>query len=95
VAKCGDVGRFSFLTPLADFANLGNDGIFDFAGRVSECVPQARVGVEIGVGVEHLAIAKGAFVECPTDEIDASVGGWSVSRGLSDWSDRGERSGRS
>ncbi len=80
--------------PLANFANLGNDGIFGFGGRVSECVPQDRVGVVIVVGVEHFAIAKGAFIECPTDEIDASVGGRSVSRGLSDWSDRGEGSDR-
>jgi hypothetical protein len=78
---------------LANFANFRNYGVFGFGGRVSECIPQDRVGVKVGVDVQHFAIAKGAFVECPTDEIDASVGDRSVARRLSDWNGRGGGSG--
>ena len=52
------VGRVAFLAPLANFADFGDHGIFSFGRRVSESVPQDRVGVEVSIGVQNFTVAE-------------------------------------
>ena len=66
-------GRLSFLAPVANFADFGDNRVFGFRGRVGESIPQDRVGVEVSVRVQHFAVAKGSFVESPPDEIRTGV----------------------
>ncbi len=76
-------GRLSFLAPVVNFADFGDDRVFGFRGRVGESIPKDRVGVEVSVRVQHFAvIAKGSFVESPPDEIRAGVRAGPVLCGL-------------
>ena len=91
------MGRVAFLAPLANFADFRDHGIFGFGRRVSESVPQDRVGVEVSISMQNLTVAERAFSEGPPDEIGACVGTRSVSGRLSDgntWTRRYNHSSR-
>ena len=75
-------GRFSFLAPVANFADFGDNRVFGFRGRVGESIPQHGVRVEVSVGVQHFAVAKGLLVESPSDEIGTGVRAGPVLCGL-------------
>ena len=75
-------GRFSFLAPVANFADFGDNRVFGFRGRVGESIPQDGVRVEVRVDVQHFAIAKGSLVESPPDEIGTGVRAGPVLCGL-------------
>ena len=75
-------GRFSFLAPVVNFADFEHSRVFGFRGRVGESVPQDGVRVEVSIGVQHFAVAKGSFVESPPDEIRTGVRAGPVLCGL-------------
>ncbi len=81
-------GGFSFLAPVANFADFEDHRVFGFRGRVGESVPQDGVRVEVSVGVQHFAVAKGSLVEGPPDKISTGVRAGPVLCGLRCWDHR-------
>ena len=83
VVKGRCLGRFSFLAPLANFADFRDHSIFRFRGRVGESVPKNGFGVQVSIGVQNFAVTKRSLVEGPPDKVGAGVGTWPVPCGLS------------
>ncbi len=82
-------GKFSFLAPVANFADFGDNRVFGFGRRVGESVPQDGVRVEVSIGVQHFAVAKRFLVEGPTDKVSTGVRTGPVLCGLRNWDHRG------
>jgi hypothetical protein len=76
-------GGGSFFAPVANFANFGDNRVLGFRGRVGGSVPKDGVRVEVSIGVQHFAVAKGSLVEGPPDKVSTGVGTGPVLCGLS------------